>query len=137
MVNIPLVAALPRCGLCTPPCARDLPLTLLFSVSPCLCGESQVNSGQGPSAAQRAVHAVLPLLQHPLSKLGKLRMLLRIAVDFSCGLLNRFCNALQNLPDLRRRAARPCLTKLPQLLCRWPFGRAVESQGQAVFGENL
>ena len=29
----------------------------------------------------------------------------------------------------------PCFTELPEFLCRWPFGRAVEGQGQAVFGE--
>ena len=53
------------------------------------------------SAAQRSVHAALPLLQHPLSNLGKLRMLLHVEVEFSCSLLNRFCDALQNLPCLR------------------------------------
>src|ERR1035438_526462 len=91
--------------------------------------------GQGASAAQRCTHAALPLLQHPGASVGKLRMLLRIGVDFSCGLLNRFCDALQSLPDLRGRTAAPGFTELPEFLRRWPPCRAVEGEGQAVLGK--
>ena len=42
------------------------------------------------SAAQRGVHAGLPLLQHPLSNPGKPGMFLRIGTDFLGGILNRF-----------------------------------------------
>ena len=66
------------------------------------------------------VHTDFPLLQHPLSNLGKLRMLLHIGVDFSCGLLNRFRDAFQNLPDLRRRTAAPRFTEFPEFLCCRP-----------------
>ena len=98
-------------------------------------GGERTVSGAGGSAAQGCAHAAFPFLQHPLAGCGALRMTFRVGMDFSCGLLNRFGNALQDLPHFRGRAAPPGFTELPQFLCRRPACRAVEGEGQAVLGK--
>jgi hypothetical protein len=62
---------------------------------------------------------------------------LRVGVDFFGGVLNRCWDALQYAPDLRGRTTAPGFTELPQFFCRRPSYRAIEGQGQAVFGKVL